>query len=96
MKAKQLAGELVEVAEVESFWRSKLRPLRGYSSINTILGRQRSGEERLQETPEILIDDGISLADATTVERFDKPGRYFIRPADCIHQTEKLHDEQLA
>ena len=29
VKAKQLAGELVEVAEVESFWRSKLRALRG-------------------------------------------------------------------
>jgi hypothetical protein len=55
------------------------RRWRGYSSINTILGRQRSGEERLQETPEALIDDGISLADETAVERFDKLGRYFIR-----------------
>jgi hypothetical protein len=50
----------------------------------------------MQETPEALIDDGISLADETAVERFDKPGRYFIRLADCIHQTEQSHAEQLA
>jgi hypothetical protein len=49
----------------------------------------------MQETLEALIDDGISLADETAVERFDKPGR-FIRLADCIHQTEQSHAEQLA
>ena len=30
----------------------------------------------MQETLEALIDDGISLADETAVERFDKPGRF--------------------